>query len=168
MVIMGILKAAYPKFYINTSEKDIKSAIELWSTMFSDDALEVVKAAIYKLISEFTFPPTIADVKKRLLQITFPESKKTAVDGYAELMEAMRKYGHYNTQKAMDSFDPVLKKVVKSIGWETLCMSENKMADRAHFIKLYDVVKKQDNEEKLLPVELKNLIGNLSNNLMLK
>jgi hypothetical protein len=37
-------------------------------------------------------------------------------------------------------------KIVENMGWQNLCMSENEMADRAHFTKAYDTMQKREKQ----------------------
>ena len=41
----------------------------------------------------------------------------------------------------MKSLSPNIAKLIKSMGYRDLCMSENTMADRAHFIKIFNAQK---------------------------
>jgi hypothetical protein len=50
---------------------------------------------------------------------------------------------------------------VKRMGWRELCMSENNMADRAHFLRIYETMEKRTKEDNLLPVALKNAIATI-------
>ncbi|MBN4074661.1 hypothetical protein JYT99_01885, partial [bacterium AH-315-E09] len=65
-IILGILKTAYPRFYIDLSEEAVKETILLWNEMLSDYTLQVVKIAIKKLIAEMIYPPTVAEVRASL------------------------------------------------------------------------------------------------------
>lgn len=50
---------------------------------------------------------------------------------------AIRDYGYNNSDKALASMPEDVRFVVKQLGWTDLCLSENAMADRAHFLKIY-------------------------------
>ena len=49
--------------------------------------------------------------------------------------------------------------VVQRMGWRDLCTSENGMADRAHFLRIYETMEKRISEDNLLPAPLKNAIA---------
>ena len=59
----------------------------------------------------------------------------TAAWGY--VARAIRDYGYNNPDKALASMPEDVRFVVKQLGWTDLCLSENAMADRAHFLKIY-------------------------------
>ena len=43
--------------------------------------------------------------------------------------------------------DPLIQKAVDIMGWKELCLSENQVADRAHFMKIYDKLVERKCEE---------------------
>lgn len=153
--------------YRNWPEKDKEElTISLWSKMLADTEFYIAEAAIEKFIAESVYPPTIADVRARIADITvFRE--KTAIEAWGDVCHAIRRYGSWNIKKAMDSFSPVTRKVVESIGFMTLCMSENEMADRAHFLKVYDVLAKRDREDALMLQSTKDVMQRLHGDRMM-
>ena len=147
--------------YRNWPEKDKEElTISLWSKMLADTEFYIAEAAIEKFIAESVYPPTIADVRARIADITvFRE--KTAIEAWGDVMHAIRRWGHWNIEEAMNYLTGTTKKVVKSIGFRTLCMSENEMADRAHFLKVYEVLAKRDREESLMLQSTKDVMQRL-------
>ena len=49
-VILGILKTSYPNFYKGMEKKEMYATIDLWSEMFENDNLNLVKVAVKELI----------------------------------------------------------------------------------------------------------------------
>ena len=66
IAVMGIVKTAYSRFYQNQTKEETKQAVDLWAEMFKDDETMDVVKAIKELIVELEYPPTIADVKKKV------------------------------------------------------------------------------------------------------
>ena len=64
--ILAVLKAAYPNFYKNISSQDATGVINLWTLQFKSVPVDIVYLAVTKLIATNVFPPTIAEVKKKL------------------------------------------------------------------------------------------------------
>lgn len=67
--ILAILKASYPNFYKNLTAEDAQGTISVWSMQFADMPAEIVLMALNKVISTSQFPPTIAEVKKKITAI---------------------------------------------------------------------------------------------------
>ena len=66
IAILKVLKVAYPKFYNNISKEDMLKTIDLWVEMFKNDNKQDITRAVKELMCELEFPPTIADVKKKI------------------------------------------------------------------------------------------------------
>lgn len=142
MMIMGTLQVAYPRFYNNNSEEEITLAINLWTKMLDDLTVEEVALAVNKIIATSEWPPSIADVRKAVTE-TQKGQIKDAGEAWGEVTAAIRQFGYVREKEALESMSEETKRTVKYIGWQTICASENLMADRAHFFKIYEVVKKE-------------------------
>ena len=136
--------------------------ITLWEMMLSDVDYEVGQVAIKKYMIESVYPPTIADIRARIADVTVARGK-TGIEAWGDVKMAIRRYGSYNEQKAMESLKGATKRVVESIGFRTLCLSENEMADRAHFLKVYDTVEKREREDALLLPEIRSAMTTIQN-----
>jgi hypothetical protein len=152
--LIGLCSINYRNWPEDGKEELVK---ELWTKMLSDTSFEVAQVAIEKFLSESVYPPTIADIRQRIADITvIPE--KTGIEAWGDVKQAIRQYGSYNEKKAMDSLRGVTRKVVEAVGFRTLCMSENEMADRAHFLKVYDNLDKREQEDSKLLLSTKESI----------
>lgn len=150
--VLAIIKAAYPNFYRNT--EDVKDAIALWRMMFEDDDNNKVLMAVKMHISTNKFPPTVADIREQLVNAT--EKTITADEAWGQLIKCISRYGQYNVEGAMESMDPKVAQLVKRLGYKELCRSENQMADRAHFVKLWDGQVKHSKQQAMLPESMQN------------
>ena len=107
--ILSILKASYPNFYKELTKKDAETTINLYTEMFSNTEANLVATAIKELIQHESYPPTIADIKNKIDELTQPYEetetelweiyKKTIQSGYygdrsefEELPEAIKSY----------------------------------------------------------------------------
>lgn len=134
--------------------------IALWGQMLEDVSFEIAQVAVQKYMSESVYPPTIADIRARIADITvFRE--KPGIEAWGDVKTAIRKYGVYNEEKAMNSLMGVTRKVVESMGFRTICMSENEMADRAHFLKVYDTIAERERQDALMLKSTRDLIARL-------
>lgn len=136
--------------YKNWPEPDkMEMLTALWTKMLSDTEYFIAEAAVEKFLAESTYPPTIADIRARIGDLTVIK-EKTAIEGWDDVKTAIRKFGWYNEAGAMQFLGGITHKVVQSIGFKTLCMSENEMADRAHFLKVYDTLAARERENALM------------------
>ena len=68
--ILAIMQAAYPNFYKGTPE-EATGTVSVWCTQFHDMPAEIVLMAVHKLIGTNKFPPTVSEVKSKLMSIGF-------------------------------------------------------------------------------------------------
>lgn len=156
IIVLSILKSAYPRFYQGMNRADAESVINLWSVMFSQYSLDEVKIALYKIISTSSFPPSVSEVKQAIINsksqnsddISFVSSSK---DAWASVVDAIRNFGYIRPVEAMQSFNSISKKTIKYMGgWKNLCISNNISADRDSFIKIYEQIEKSEYNKKLV------------------
>ncbi len=108
----------------------------------------MLSQAVEQCVAECEFFPTVAKVREKVTQIETPQWD-TAADAWSDVMSAMKAVGYYGQPKFEN---PLTARLVFSMDWQTLCSSENVVADRAHFMKMYEqLVEREKAETKLLP-----------------
>lgn len=166
--ILTVMQTAYPRFYANQTNEDIKNAIDLWSEMFVEDDVRLVVGAVKQLITSSPYPPTIADVKEKMYSLTNNEVDNMEL--WNELDKAVRNC-LYNTQQVFDGLSPLVKKFVGSPAQlrelatsdtDTFCT-----VTKGQFLKQIEVLKKRDKEEKMMLPENKKLLEDLASKLVL-
>jgi hypothetical protein len=75
--------------------------------------------------------------------------------------KVIRKYGSYNEQKALDELDTMTRRTVQYFGYRELCISENPMVDRAHFLKMYESMTERENKNNLLSPALQEVFNEI-------
>lgn len=156
MRIIAVLKSNYTNFGVVTDEQ-----YEFWYRTFKDEKYQVVMAAVQKLISTSISTPTIAHIKREMVDILNPKLPD-ASDAWGEVTRAIRYYGIYRETEALESLSDGVRGIVKAMGYKSLCMSENQMADRAHFMKMYEQGTVRTQKELMLSDGLKGQIAALA------
>jgi hypothetical protein len=90
--------------------------------------------AIKQLRQTATFLPSIAEIRRAAAEITaghLPDGDQA----WADVLAQIRRVGW--TGRPSWSH-PAIADTVRAMGWRELCASTNQIADRAHFLKLYD------------------------------
>jgi len=137
--LLGILSAAYPRFYANMTHASIAEAVEVWAVMLSDVSFDTAKLALQRLIATNKFPPSIAEMRESIAAIIYTPLPDSG-DAWGEVIAAIREYGYYRQSEALASMREPVRMAVQRMGWRELCMSENDMADRAHFLRIYETI----------------------------
>lgn len=148
--MVAALQTAYPtKGFL-----DSKAAISLWYQMLQDIPMQQVNDAAQRYIMEEHFPPTIADIRKRC----FTQQATALPDweqGWAELMNAIHRYGYMREAEAIASLSPITAETVKCLGFQALCASENPEGDRIAFREIHSRYTSRARENLQLPDRLK-------------
>ena len=66
MMVLAILKAAYPSSYNNMTKREANGTVMVWAMQFAEMPVDIVLMAVQKLISTNKFPPAVSEVKKKI------------------------------------------------------------------------------------------------------
>lgn len=148
--IMTYLGTIYNKQF--TSQE-----LTVWYSFFHNVDTNSFKVSIKNLAEKNKYMPSIAEVKSEILRIKNPELKLNAEEQWGEVLKAIRKYGYYQTNKALQSLCPYTREIVERMNFQEICKSENINWDRKVFIETFNACKKtrenyliEDKNEKLL------------------
>lgn len=134
--ILAALQSAYPN--ARTDAAKVDALVETWLATMGDLDFARVKNAVMVLIQTRTFQPSIAEIRAMASQLASGRVRSGA-EAWPGVQAAMRQEGAYRTPGVEFVFaDPIAARCVQLMDWQTLCLSENTMADRARFIELYD------------------------------
>ena len=162
IALLSIMKTAYPQFYKGMSASDADEVINLWATLFASDNAKIVTEAVKALICTLKFPPTIADVKAKIQEITQPE-RMTEMEAWGMVRKAI---GYYDAAKNFDSLPPILQKLVGSPNqlreWAMMDSDVVQSVVQSNFIRSFTARQKQEESTAMLPESTKNLIAGLS------
>lgn len=143
------LRTYYPKENILPNPQ----AMELWFRELRDIPYKVAEASLRKWVATNKWSPSIAEIRELTATVQYGE-QLTWGEAWERALNAVRQYGSYNREKALDSLDPLTRKCVENIGYLDLCMSENIMVERAHFQKIFEIYAKREMTDKRLPNNL--------------
>ncbi len=150
-IIVTRLFASYPN--ADASELAIAAYLDWLQRIPAQD----VEAAVSQAMNDspvFLPPaPQLFATWQRLAQPDIPP----AAEGWASVSKALREVGSWGTPTFSNS---ITAQVVKAIGWKTLCASEDEMADRAHFLKMYDSIAKRTSDNMRQLPETQRMIEN--------
>ncbi len=155
--IATYLKAAYPNNRILPDDPTVR----FWFKMLEDLDFKVCENAVLELISSAAFPPSIADIRKKCA------SRKAEIPEWGEAWErvqkAIRYYGAYRDDEAMESLDAITREAVRRMGYKSLCYSDIKNAetDRAQFREIYNQTARPHLEASQMPAAVLEEKGRL-------
>lgn len=143
--LIGVLAASFPQAQMSAN------SVNAYVAMLKDVPLNVLKVAVEQCVVESEFLPTIAKVRDRALSLVRPE-RKDPMEAWGVVLKTIQRVGFYRSP-TFD--DPLIARAVECLGWQYLCTSENAVADRAHFAKVYEQLREREiHDSRLLPQAL--------------
>lgn len=155
------ITAAMNTYYPKEKPFPNAAAIQLWYEEFKELPYEDVVAALRRHVNTSRWCPTIAELKEAIVVNTAGE--KDWGEAWDECCRAVRRFGMYQEEAALDSMSPLTRQIVKRLGYRDLCTSENQMQDRANFRLIFEQVASNEYERAALPKSLRDQIALIGN-----
>ena len=155
------LKTYYPRENLFPVEQ----SIDLWFGQLQDIPYQVAEAGLNKWVSLNKWSPSIADIREMASGITYGELPDWG-EAWEEVCKAIRYFGTYRPQEALESLSPLARKATERIGFTNLCMSENQPADRANFRMIFEQLAEREKKDAQMPPQLKQLISSMQNKMI--
>ena len=157
-VVLGILKTSYPNFYKGMEKKEMYATIDLWSEMFVNDDLNLVKVAVKELIQTLKFPPTIADIKQKMYELTNQETLPT--DLWASLKKAIGNSAYHSVEE-FEMLPEECKMFVKNPRQlKELSQNDSEINNtgvKGQFFKQIEIIQKRIKEDKQMLPEARKI-----------
>lgn len=129
----GVLyPAAWSKFDAPTQ----RATFAAWASMLEDVPLLAALSALKRHAATNKWFPSVAEIRAVVAESTHGR-RRSGIDAWGDVRAAVGRDGRNRTPKFSD---PLVARVVASIGWVSICDSEDEMVERAHFAKAYDAL----------------------------
>lgn len=165
MRFLTIVASSYPQ-YTKQIQQNLENMSIVWGAFLAEIPFETAIVVLQHLIPKSPYPPTVYDFRRELLKLVEDEVPDAA-EAWGRVMNAVRFYGVYRADEALESLDEATRKVVKAIGWREICLAEDLSVIRAHFIKLYEAYSERQLEQKLVnPAAVSGITSKLPNKVL--
>ena len=140
--ILKQLFAAFPNTQIS------EGTVAVYMRLLADIPPESLQVAVDQAIATCRFLPTVAELRDTLHGLS-AIGQLSWGEAWEDVQKEMRRIGSYGVPQFSSELTGA---VVRSMGWKTLCASENQQTDRAQFRDMYNALAaRRDGEQKLLP-----------------
>ena len=141
--VLKQLFAAYP----NSQVSDDTVAIYL--RLLQDIPVEDLQTVVDQCIAQCKFLPTVAEVREQWHNLTRNLAQMSGEEAWGLVQAEIRRIGSWG---APHFEDERVMKVVRSMGWNNICQSDEPAVDRAQFMRIYNQMSHREQEiNKLLP-----------------
>lgn len=156
--LLSIIKASYRNSGLESKNSaEMQQTINAWAVMLEDVHYDVAIQAVKMHTSVSPYPPTISEIRQRAQQLTAPESLITAEEVWDMTVKAVRRYGRYRMDAALETMPTDVRPYVKR-WYIDVCNSEELDVIRGQFLKNYEVTAKRDREMKQFPQSIQNIL----------
>ena len=154
--LMAGLKSNYPNWQFDLQDKNM---MLFWYESLMDIPMQVLTAAVHKLISQEEFYPNIAKIRKAASEIINGEPVDET-EAWGLDKKAIRSFGYARAEEAYASLPVEVVQAIQAMGgWLEICSSENDEADRAHFYRTMKSINKRQELDNVVSIGLKNQIS---------
>ena len=168
--IIAMLAGNYDSIY-KKDEKQKKLMIDTWQECLGDLDYKLVLQAVKKTIIESPYPPTIHDIRKNAIEMVNPTTQRTAIEAWNEAY-GMICSGLYMTQEQFEMASPEVKKFFGNVRQVTELAKTDldtvNTVTKGQFLKQYEVLINREKEQKLLPPQMQEFIGQLAEKMSVK
>lgn len=139
--LLARLAFTWPNFTLPTDPESVEVMVEVWCEELAGVTNPEAVQAVKSLSAEGReFPPAVGLIRKRALELrqqVTGEGVPNEAEAWAEVKHLIARRGWPNPPAPEDCSHPALHRAITAMGWMELCKSENEVADRAHFLRLY-------------------------------
>lgn len=144
LVALAAMSALWPSYRLPDDDRVLEVAIGAAQRQWADLHPDAVQAAIAVLAAEGReFAPPVGLVGRRAAELVAEargQRLPDADEAWAEVRTQVQRRGRWAafSEDPLVWSHPLVGQAVERFGWESLCGSTNEVADRAHFLRMYD------------------------------
>lgn len=155
--VLIVLRAAYPRYEIREETAGV------YAELLHDLPDDILIAAAQHHAATSKWFPSVAELRTAATDIQSRAlGVRSAEEAWINVQKAVRQFGYYGETVAPadgggwrvpSMLSDLEKSAVDALGgWRTLCQSDNAVADRAHFLKIYgNLLTRETDTARMLP-----------------
>lgn len=164
--MLSLLKVTYPAFYSKMKRDDLILIVDLWSDMFREDDVNIVKYALKELIATHSgYPPDIAAVKNKIKELCSSATGEATDEELWIVLKRAVSNGLYGAEQEFEKLPAVLKRYVgtPSTLTELALIDTDTFNTVTHgqFLKQIKVIKEREEYSQNMPDDVKRLISSV-------
>lgn len=161
--ILSICKAEWPQSFSRMSAQDGKARLQLWATMFADDDVRLVGAAVKTLIAagDREFAPGVGQIKEQMRKLV-SHGEKTEAEAWARILKSIRNSA-YDSARQFERLPPILQKIVGSPSqlreWGMMDSETLHSVVASNVQRAYRTMQQRENEAAKIPSDVAKCIS---------
>lgn len=170
--ILNILKIAYPTFYKNISKQEALDIVDLWSSMFEEDDVLLVIAAVKAFIAtdDKGYPPVIGVIKKKMREISHPDTM-SEMEAW-QLVKKAASNSAYHAKEEFDKLPPTIQKIIGDYqtlkDWGLMDMDKFDTVLQSNFMRSFKISSEREKEFLALPPSVREFSRQIASEMEMK
>ena len=164
--IWQALVKSYPTWAKEIGPAELAQTFLVYERLLTDIPPAILEAAVVQHVASSKWFPTIAELRQGAQALVAPQ-RTTAMEAWGKVLDAMKSGGARmlpggNGYYPPEWDDPLIARVVTSMGWIELCQSDNMEADRAHFMRAYDTLAQRESADAMMLPMVRELAARMT------
>jgi hypothetical protein len=161
--VLAVIKVAFPGFSKDIDPDDV---LTVWHDLLEDCDEKAVAEAVKSLLAASKFPPTIAEIREKVMLITRPptDALMTELDAWNVVDKAI---DYYRAGGNFMALPPILKRLVGSPNrlkeWSCMDAEVVNSVVASNFMRSCAAIMRREKEISMLPESTKAMIRDLGN-----
>lgn len=170
--ILSILRKAYPVFYKDISKEEAVEIADLWHTMFEGDDVLLVIAAVKAFIAtdDKGFPPVIGVIKKKMREISQPETM-SEMEAW-QLVKKAASNSSYHAKEEFDKLPPTIQKIIGDHNtlrdWGIMDTEKFDTVLQSNFMRSFRISSEREKEYMALPPSVREFSRQIASEMEMK
>lgn len=166
-ILVKAMKAVYadPRFIAD------KDAFDVWFTLLKDISYEQAHIAVQRYMMTNKYPPTIADIREKVMECLRPELQEMSeLEAWSLVRNGIRNSIYH----AEEEFRKLPEACQKAVGtpammreWATMNADELETVEQSHFIRNYRVAIERIKTDAKLPIDFRNRLEEIKKQALL-
>lgn len=156
--VLAILTLAYPRMELK------EGMAEVYASLLSEVPVDILEASAKQIMVESTFFPSIAELRNKSLELMHgTKSVPLPIEAFDEVIHARDVHSELTGEQDENHnwlyrevrhewSHPLVELAADLIGWPRIFPTDNPMADRSQFFKVYEsLINREVEQNKMLP-----------------
>ena len=164
--LVGIVIRAYPSSDRYGSREAVVETVNLWAVMFEEDDSSLVGLAVKKHIATNKWPPSVAEIREIMLEMTAPEliPPDEAWRAVSEMFDTVSEYA--GNEEYAKRLPPLVNRAAEAVGWKHLrslhrdaYIGQKAGLDRLAYLQQYTPLYEREKRRAMTPGSINAQIG---------
>lgn len=171
--LLTVIRLNYPQSFINFTKQQSVAYLDMMAEAFKDDPADLVTSAVKSIIYSDTreFAPNIGQIKNKMYELAHTSTSIDAQGAWSLVKKALRRSG-WHSQEEFEKLPPEVQDYIGDAHtlheWSQMDTRTLDSVVASNFLKNFKIRAEKKKEYDMLPNEVKQIIGAITDKKLLK